>query len=1355
MSSQEPAPNKKKEEKKPQIIIKLEWIFGIRKDFLPNVEFLGTDTIVYPASNNIVIYNFKRNMGSMNLQHYIQGQPHSKGITSLIAMNYSRKVVGFSEDLKDGIQISFYSITVKQGLKNFPVVQTIYDFKEDDFPKLTHTYCMTYTRSKRTSDYYIVALASDEKEYYFILWKWDLENVRDKPSVHKVNLHEAKYDEEKEHSKEMSSSVSVSMKEEDSENAMNPSNNESKEEIKFKDEPIEVNINNHFELGFPSLENNLFSLTSKHSVCFYKISLDGINEDYRINLIDEKGYNDYGNEIYGANWLNDGPFCFVTDHYINIFDIKEKKLIQKLINPNGDLRIITPFTLTNSYEGFISGGKNKKFQVYAKKNIEDDNISEKDEQEKAEKYYMAFEKTKYDFVPGVNEKITDDKVLQNEKITSNERPFDFLTIITNYDTPYCIVSTSNNDLMMINIEEKEIDRSLIKYLISPFHSDSVEGMDLCINKPYLISCSKDKSVRVWDYQNKIHVISKMFEEELYSIAFHPSAMHALVSTDDKIYPLNVFYDEIDNMAPPITSKKSKEIKFSNMGHLFAFDSGTWVKIYDFLNMQIFSGPPPSGLQQKNFSITSSKINYLNWSDDDKNILASGTEYIYDWEIKEEHDTKPKIAQTNVISAVYCDKNKSIIASTDDSCLRKLIKDNQNYSIEPFSYPMRELHAFKKSKIVICSTTKINNTTENNPDNNEKNGINNRFTTCLRVFPEINKNYDFMDIPAHQGETIRVRYNFEENKIFTCGEDGCINIYSIEIPFDEPEKFLNEQNSAFTNTVLIKRGEFKIREFNKKELPAKREEKLKKIRSENNDKREGDRKLLDEKKKKIATTRYRETNTLNDMQKDLEKSELEFDRKIKEEIQNNNDEYDNQFNDNQIALSVKTRDVEGVRIKIKKQKEEHKQEKQKIAKKAKEEKEKILQEFEAKIKDLEGNKTELEGNIKSLETNQIEDSKALDWLNGQVITEITDNIDELRHKIDELKVHYTHHIKKQKEEKEKLQQTGDNLNFELKKIEEEMERQIKTKEKNFENKKKAEDDLSKITKRISDIENKIIECKKAHTYLEKCKFVLSYKIQELKKEAGPMEKVLEDLQLRTKEDELSLSKYNREFDIISQKLVNLDDLKEKTKTHEKTEHDLKNEINAFKIDLFNMLPFIDDYDKLREGFRNLRDKYLKTYVPEIQDHELESEFSNQKAKMKNRVTELKKTLDTLKQQHKENIFENRYKNNEMIRKIEALKSTIKKVKKTKETINGDQKHANAVAEIFASQTVKKLMMENISVKDKIKVFEEKIEAKKKELSYLKKNVNIDQVYAEEGVDINEESKEEENNEIGEDNYADSL
>ena len=242
--------------------------------------------------------------------------------------------------------------------------------------------------------------------------------------------------------------------------------------------------------------------------------------------------------------------------------------------------------------------------------------------------------------------------------------------------------------------------------------------------------------------------------------------------------------------------------------------------------------------------------------------------------------------------------------------------------------------------------------------------------------------------------------------------------------------------------------------------------------------------------------------------------------------------------------------------------------------------------------------------------------------------------------------------------------------------------------------------------------------------------------------------LEDLQKRTKEDELSLSKYNREFDIIAQKLVDLEDLKEKTKTHERTERDLKNEINSFKIDLFNMLAFIDPYHKIRAGFRNLREKYLKNYVPEVQDHELEGEFSNQKSKMKNRVFELQETLNVLKAKHKENISENRFENNEMIQKIEGLKQTIKKEKKTKETLNGDQKHANAVAEIFAGQCVKKLMLEDISLEDKIELFREKIKSKKVELKYLRKNVQINPLFKDQGFRFNEE--EEDNKEQIEEN-----
>lgn len=375
-------------------------------------------------------------------------------------------------------------------------------------------------------------------------------------------------------------------------------------------------------------------------------------------------------------------------------------------------------------------------------------------------------------------------------------------------------------------------------------------------------------------------------------------------------------------------------------------------------------------------------------------------------------------------------------------------------------------------------------------------------------------------------------------------------------------------------------------------------------------------------------------------------------------------------------------------------------------------------------------------IEKVKKDKIEDGKALEEINNQIIDKIGNNVAELRRKIDELSNHYGHDIKKKKDEMKKLETEGQILILEEKKLQEDINRLEKDKKKQEEDKKDVEEEMAEITKRISEIENKIIECKKSHTYLEKCKFVLSYKIQELKKEAGPMEKVLEDLQKRTKEDELSLSKYNREFDIISHKVVNLEDLKEKTKAHERTERDLKNEINSFKIDLQNMLAHIDDFDKLKEGFRELREKYLKSYQPDVQDHELEGEFANQKSKMKNRVLELQEDLVNLRKKHKENIRDNRDENNVMIGEIQNLKKNIKDEKKKREAFNGDQKHANAVAEIKAGEYIKQLMMQDISISDKIKLFQKKKEIKNEELEYLKREVKI---YSIDGKEINEDGE----------------
>lgn len=49
--------------------------------------------------------------------------------------------------------------------------------------------------------------------------------------------------------------------------------------------------------------------------------------------------------------------------------------------------------------------------------------------------------------------------------------------------------------------ERPQDNSIYEYLVCPFHSRAVQGMDICIKKNLITTCSTDKSVRIWNNSN--------------------------------------------------------------------------------------------------------------------------------------------------------------------------------------------------------------------------------------------------------------------------------------------------------------------------------------------------------------------------------------------------------------------------------------------------------------------------------------------------------------------------------------------------------------------------------------------------------------------------------------------------------------------------------------------------------------------------------------------------------------------------------------------------------------------------------------------------------------------------------------
>ena len=63
--------------------------------------------------------------------------------------------------------------------------------------------------------------------------------------------------------------------------------------------------------------------------------------------------------------------------------------------------------------------------------------------------------------------------------------------------------TDNMQLIKTNISlDGTDDASKFDYVVCNFHSDVVTGLDLCIRKTLIVTCSKDKTVRIWNYATR-------------------------------------------------------------------------------------------------------------------------------------------------------------------------------------------------------------------------------------------------------------------------------------------------------------------------------------------------------------------------------------------------------------------------------------------------------------------------------------------------------------------------------------------------------------------------------------------------------------------------------------------------------------------------------------------------------------------------------------------------------------------------------------------------------------------------------------------------------------------------------------
>ncbi|ORZ30369.1 WD40-repeat-containing domain protein [Catenaria anguillulae PL171] len=154
-----------------------------------------------------------------------------------------------------------------------------------------------------------------------------------------------------------------------------------------------------------------------------------------------------------------------------------------------------------------------------------------------------------------------------------------MALTPNEETLLITVRSSQMYSIAIGAGEVKLDDVRFESFAQPFHASAITGMDTCVRKPLVVTCSADRSVRVWNYMDATSELIKYFPEESSSVAFHPSGLYILVGFADKLRLMNLLIDDIRPFREfPV--RGCRECRFSNGGQYFAAVHGNVILVYN-------------------------------------------------------------------------------------------------------------------------------------------------------------------------------------------------------------------------------------------------------------------------------------------------------------------------------------------------------------------------------------------------------------------------------------------------------------------------------------------------------------------------------------------------------------------------------------------------------------------------------------------------------------------------------------------------------------------------------------------------------------------------------------------------------
>lgn len=103
------------------------------------------------------------------------------------------------------------------------------------------------------------------------------------------------------------------------------------------------------------------------------------------------------------------------------------------------------------------------------------------------------------------------------------------------------ISTETSQLYYIELinDNSLSDGNNFKHFLCSFHSEEITCLDVSKIKQLVATCSKDKTIRIWNYLNMQLEVLQDFDEDATHISFHPNGLHVAVSFRDSFKLMNI------------------------------------------------------------------------------------------------------------------------------------------------------------------------------------------------------------------------------------------------------------------------------------------------------------------------------------------------------------------------------------------------------------------------------------------------------------------------------------------------------------------------------------------------------------------------------------------------------------------------------------------------------------------------------------------------------------------------------------------------------------------------------------------------------------------------------------------------